>query len=151
MRCFTKTFAFYHSIHINTCVGGSDYTICFMCRLVSVLEFHFFHHRNYIFTYIYTCVKRTSYFNPLSKELNPICHLLALLEAHHILHVSRIRVTSEYSNCITSSKDFVIYLYIMVLFDVLIIRTKQALLFSVFASRPTFLPASCKFRDNTLK
>jgi hypothetical protein len=27
-------------------------------------------------------------FNPL----NPICHLLALLGAHHILHVSRIRV-----------------------------------------------------------
>jgi len=28
-------------------------------------------------------------FNPLNSELNPICHLLALLEAHHILHVSR--------------------------------------------------------------
>jgi hypothetical protein len=25
-------------------------------------------------------------------ELNPICHLLALLGAHHILHVSWIRV-----------------------------------------------------------
>jgi hypothetical protein len=31
-------------------------------------------------------------FNPLKAELNPICHLLALLGAHHILHVSRIRV-----------------------------------------------------------
>ena len=31
-------------------------------------------------------------FNPLNAELNPICHLLALLGAHHILHVSRIRV-----------------------------------------------------------
>jgi len=30
--------------------------------------------------------------NPLNAKLNPICHLLALLEAHHILHVSRIRV-----------------------------------------------------------
>ena len=30
--------------------------------------------------------------NTLKGELNPICHLLALLEAHHILHVSRIRV-----------------------------------------------------------
>ena len=28
-------------------------------------------------------------FNPLNTELNPICHLLALLGAHHILHVSR--------------------------------------------------------------
>jgi hypothetical protein len=30
--------------------------------------------------------------NPLNAELNPICHLLALLGAHLILHVSRIRV-----------------------------------------------------------
>jgi hypothetical protein len=30
--------------------------------------------------------------NPLNAELNPICHLLALLGAHHILYVSRIRV-----------------------------------------------------------
>jgi len=30
--------------------------------------------------------------NPLNAELNPICHLLALLRAHPILHVSRIRV-----------------------------------------------------------
>ena len=30
--------------------------------------------------------------NPLNPELNPICHLLALLGAHHILHVSRIRI-----------------------------------------------------------
>jgi len=31
-------------------------------------------------------------FNPLNAELNPICNLLALLGAHHILHISRIRV-----------------------------------------------------------
>jgi len=30
--------------------------------------------------------------NPLNAELNPICHFLALLGAHHILHVSRMRV-----------------------------------------------------------
>jgi hypothetical protein len=30
--------------------------------------------------------------NPSNAELNPICHLLALLGAHHILHVSRISV-----------------------------------------------------------
>ena len=29
--------------------------------------------------------------NPLNVQLNPICHLLALLGAHHILHVSRMR------------------------------------------------------------
>ena len=30
--------------------------------------------------------------NPLNAKLNPICHLLALLGTHPILHVSRIRV-----------------------------------------------------------
>jgi len=33
-----------------------------------------------------------SAFKGLNTELNPICHLLALLGAHHILHVSGIRV-----------------------------------------------------------
>jgi len=31
---------------------------------------------------------------PLNAELNPICHLLALLGVHNFLHVSRIRVKS---------------------------------------------------------
>jgi len=61
--------------------------------------------------------------NPLNSELNPICHLLALLGAHHIFHVSRIRVnttmfrspanysktldcTSRFDVCITSSQSF---------------------------------------------
>jgi len=30
--------------------------------------------------------------NPLKADLNPICHLLALLGAHPILHISGIRV-----------------------------------------------------------
>jgi hypothetical protein len=34
------------------------------------------------------------YFKPLNTELNPICHMLALLGARHILHVNRIRVKS---------------------------------------------------------
>jgi len=36
--------------------------------------------------------KRQYRFNPLNAELNPICHLLALLGAHHIFHVSGLRV-----------------------------------------------------------
>ena len=35
---------------------------------------------------------KQSNINPLKPELNPICYLLALLGAHHFLHVSRIRV-----------------------------------------------------------
>jgi hypothetical protein len=34
-------------------------------------------------------------FNHLNAELNLICHFLALLGAHHILHVSRIRVKTN--------------------------------------------------------
>ena len=34
--------------------------------------------------------------NPLNTKLNFICHLLALLGAHHILHVSRIRVKLDF-------------------------------------------------------
>jgi hypothetical protein len=34
-------------------------------------------------------------FNPLNAELNPICHLLALLRANQILHVSMIRVKHD--------------------------------------------------------
>jgi len=37
-------------------------------------------------------------FNPLNPELNPICYLLALLGAHHFLHVSRIRVNLLHSS-----------------------------------------------------
>ena len=37
-------------------------------------------------------VKTKYHINPLNPELNPICYLLALLGAHHFLHVSRIRV-----------------------------------------------------------
>jgi hypothetical protein len=33
--------------------------------------------------------------NPLNAKLNSICHILALLGAHHILHVSGIRVKGE--------------------------------------------------------
>jgi hypothetical protein len=34
----------------------------------------------------------TVHINPLNAKLNSICHLLALLGAHPILHVSKIRV-----------------------------------------------------------
>ena len=37
-------------------------------------------------------VVHSLHINPLNPELNPICYLLALLGAHHFLHVSRIMV-----------------------------------------------------------
>jgi len=40
--------------------------------------------------------------NSLSAELNPICHLLALLGAHHILHVSKIWVKLTHTRTSTN-------------------------------------------------
>jgi len=40
------------------------------------------------------------YFNPLNAELNPICYLLALLEAHHIFQVSGLRVKLNRSGAV---------------------------------------------------
>jgi hypothetical protein len=37
-------------------------------------------------------VRHTHFVNPLNAKLNPICHLLVLLAARHILHVSGLRV-----------------------------------------------------------
>jgi hypothetical protein len=42
--------------------------------------------------HLHTNSTQNNTINSLNTELNPICHLLALLGAHHILHVSRIRV-----------------------------------------------------------
>jgi hypothetical protein len=40
-------------------------------------------------------------FNPLNAELNPICHLLALLEARHIFHVSGLRGNLTFTFSVT--------------------------------------------------
>ena len=48
-------------------------------------------------------VLQVSDINPLNAELNPICHLLALLGAHHIFHVSVLRVYNKISQY--SKKD----------------------------------------------
>jgi len=40
----------------------------------------------------YTNIRFLLFVTPLNAKLNPICHLLALLRVHYILHVSRMRV-----------------------------------------------------------
>jgi hypothetical protein len=49
-----------------------------------------------IYRHYFTKVGDNEKIRPLNAELNPICHLLALL-AHHILHVSRIWANDLYS------------------------------------------------------
>ena len=41
--------------------------------------------------------------NPLNAELNPVCHLLALVGARHIVHVSRLRVNALSLGCALQS------------------------------------------------
>ena len=56
--------------------------------------------------YVHFTTKRNMTVNPLNAKLNPICHLLALLGAHHILNVSRIMInlkTGFNNNFITNS------------------------------------------------
>jgi hypothetical protein len=43
-------------------------------------------------------------FNPLNSELNPICHLQALLGAHHIFHVSGLGVNGYEMICCDSGR-----------------------------------------------
>jgi hypothetical protein len=71
-------------------------------RLASWRTAHLNRRLDFLWTKDITCLIRVQFkttktsknhiINPLNAELNFICHLLALLEAHHILHVSRIRV-----------------------------------------------------------
>ena len=56
------------------------------------------------------CAGNFATINPLNPELNPICYLLALLGAHHFLHVSRIRVKSLTNRLLMSY----IYIYIYI-------------------------------------
>jgi len=61
-------------------------TLQLVCDYSSVSR-QYFNRSQYIF--LSWC---EHFLNPLNPELNPICYLLALLGAHHFLHVSRIRV-----------------------------------------------------------
>ena len=54
--------------------------------LVAILD-------NYMFRPLLAIFRLSSReFNPLNADLNLICHFLALLGAHQIIHVSRVRV-----------------------------------------------------------
>jgi hypothetical protein len=44
-------------------------------------------------------------FNPWNAQLFPICHLLALLVAHHILHFSRIRVNNTWERTLQDTLE----------------------------------------------
>jgi len=68
-----------YSWHIGSVFEVNSFTWANVCWIT-------FHYR-----YIQYCEEESccSQFNPLNTKLNPICHLLALFGAHHILHISR--------------------------------------------------------------
>jgi hypothetical protein len=67
--------------------------------------------RAHTHTHTHTRVLIDSYINPLNAKVNPICHLLALLGAHHILHVSRIRVNTHARAYVPKYIHRIIYLF----------------------------------------
>jgi hypothetical protein len=83
-------------------VWYSSYEAAYPEALVSVYRKIRFHIHNIrlrsrsdtVFRYIYLIWQRCCVVNPLNAELNPICHLVALLGVPHFLHVSRMRVKS---------------------------------------------------------
>jgi hypothetical protein len=48
--------------------------------------------RKFVFHYFSNPIFILLYINPLTAELNPICPLLTLFGAHHIFHISWLRV-----------------------------------------------------------
>jgi hypothetical protein len=83
-----------------------------ICHLLALLGAHHILHVSRIrvnlkyhdlYTSSLSTARNMHNINPLKTQLNPICHMVALLGAHHILHVSRIRVNSKYHNLHTSA------------------------------------------------
>ena len=69
---------------------------------------------SFVYYDIYTAARRSHMYipiNPLNPELNHMCCLLALLGAHHFLHVSRIRVKSLTFRRLISYIYIYIYIY----------------------------------------
>jgi hypothetical protein len=75
--CSIQNYSFVVCLYFYTGDGKTNNFFFIFMYLVNYIQV--------IWTYIY----------PLNAELNPICHLLALLGAHHILHISRIRVKRQ--------------------------------------------------------
>jgi hypothetical protein len=72
--CLEQLCSFLQILYFNSAADLFQSTLCYTATVVARA-------RHFVY-----------WFNPLNAELNPICYLLALLGAHLIFHVSRIRV-----------------------------------------------------------
>ena len=78
-------------------INISGVCVCFEPAFTSNIDIKFTVYHVHELTPCYKTFHRrytvhSQFINPLNPELNPICYLLALLGAHHFIHVSRIRV-----------------------------------------------------------
>ena len=89
-------------------------TVCLQRRSLTASKSY-----NCLFFFSLSSYRMPCLINPLNVELNPICHLLALLGAHHILHVISIRVkrvekteSNKYfgSNCFSFASNRVFFI-----------------------------------------
>ena len=71
-----------HPSDVCDCVFSIFAATLLICNVSSIINLRTHH----------AVATHLTLFNPLNTELNPICHLLVLLGAHHILHVGRIKV-----------------------------------------------------------
>ena len=94
---------------ILLCTVPSEYFCAFLTisqetAVISLFRFnqlsmqHVFNVRKKLNLYI-VYSSESKRINPLNAELNPICHLPALLRAHHIFHVSGLRVKYVTPDC----------------------------------------------------
>ena len=119
-KCWTffRTFLYYEllrdDVHkFHCCLRSDKYNRNFSCKLMLVIAGnssvtgYILNRHKHVFnticrqqnngqflpnTFLSSSFSNFEIINPLNPELNPICYLLALLWAHHFLHVSRIRV-----------------------------------------------------------
>jgi transposase len=68
--------------------------------------------QNEVYCFLFQFPVSLRFLNPLNAELNPICHLLALLGVHPFLHNSRIRVKSLTLRLLMTYIYIYIYIYI---------------------------------------
>jgi hypothetical protein len=91
-------------------VMGLIYLLKYKC--VKCTDIHVWDHiYNSIYYSIAALKLNIKGFIPLNAELNLICHLLVLLEAHHILHVTRVTVTIDNTEITNKMLMFIIINY----------------------------------------
>ena len=71
-----------------------------LITVIGVSEWHFIYHKIYV-----------HFVNPLNAELNPIHHLLAMVGARHIVHVSMMRFKGKTPTTEVESVDWLLELW----------------------------------------